>query len=669
MRNNGSNNKPIARPRVCVVGYKSLSRLVYSVAADYEGRADIEVIDEVFDSSLAAARKRQSAGLTDVFVSAGANASILRNALTLPVVAIKVGGFDIWHALLKAQSLAQRVGIVTYRETSADIEMGRGLLKMDVEQSSYRTVEEARECVARLAVEGYKVVIGSSLVIDLAEQHGMTGILAYTANAVHQALSDAIDIARTRRLEAQRFEQLDSVLQHLHEAVVAVDRQDRITAINPAMQDLLGVPHDDAIGMLLAEVSPELSLRGVIEAGRSELAVVMTVAGNPVVGNRMPIREAGGVTGALLTLNDAGLIHKADGQLRSHHRPRPLNARYRFSHLMGSSPAFVHACGTARRYAASTSTVLIFGESGTGKELFAQAIHNESACGNGPFVAVNCAAFPEPLLESELFGYEEGAFTGSRKGGKPGLFEVAHTGTIFLDEIGDMPLSLQTRLLRVLQEKEVVRLGGVRPIPVNVRIIAATHQPLRQRIQEQLFREDLFYRLNILQLRLPPLRERPEDIPVLALRMLHSALRRAGSSLPADIALAPLMPLLRHYTWHGNVRELENVAERLAVYLAQFSTLTEDIYQGVRIDFPELYETAAGAVRTAGEPAAKPARDERAVDAANAAPRRRRRTPTDTEIMDALLDANGSREHAAVLLGLSRTTLWRRLSVIEARKA
>jgi len=220
---------------------------------------------------------------------------------------------------------------------------------------------------------------------------------------------------------------------------------------------------------------------------------------------------------------------------------------------------------------------------------------------------VNCAAFPEPLLESELFGYEEGAFTGSRKGGKPGLFEVAHTGTIFLDEIGDMPLSLQTRLLRVLQEKEVVRLGGVRPIPVNVRVIAATHQPLRERIQQQLFRDDLYYRLNILQLRLPPLRERAEDIPLLALRMLHSALRRAGSNLPADIALAPLMPLLRRYPWHGNVRELENVTERLAVYLAQFSALTEQIYAGVRNDFPELYEGAArdaGAAAVAGEPPA-----------------------------------------------------------------
>ena len=671
---------PAPRPRICVIGYKSLSRLVYSVAADYEGRADIEVIDEVFDRSIGAARARESAGLSDVFVSAGANAEMLRNALRSPVATIKVGGFDIWQALLKAQALSDRVGIVTYRDTSAEIEMGKGLLKVEVAQRSYRTADEARECVAALAVEGYTVVVGSSLVIDLAEQHGMTGILAYTAGAVHQALNDAIDMARARRLEAERYAQRDAVLQHLHEAVIAVDQDDRITAINPAMEALLGVEAAQLIGRPLPELSPDLSLGSVIRSGQPELAAVMTVGGRTVVGNRMPIREGGGVTGALLTLQDAGLIHRADSHLRSEKRPRQLTARYRFSHLLGGSPAFLHACSTARRYAASNSTVLIIGESGTGKELMAQAIHNESACSSGPFVAVNCAAFPEPLLESELFGYEEGAFTGSRRGGKPGLFEVAHTGTIFLDEIGDMPLTLQTRLLRVVQEKEVVRLGGLRPIPVNVRIIAATHQPLRQRVEEQRFREDLYYRLNILQLRLPPLRERTEDIPLLALQMLYAALRRAGSSLPADLALAPLMPVLRRHRWPGNVRELENVSERLAVYLAQFSSLDEDAYEGVKIDFPELYEAppsplplpSPGNLPLSGAPSpvARPRPEPEHAPPPRRTPdppsqRRPRAGTQDADITQALQDTQGRRDDTARSLGISRTTLWRRLRAME----
>jgi propionate catabolism operon transcriptional regulator len=663
------------RPRICVISYKSLSHLVYSVTEDYEGRADIEVINEVFDSSLAAARERERAEATDVFVSAGANASILRSALDSPVVAIKVGGFDIWHALLKAQTLSDRVGIVTYRETSADIEMGKGLLKIEVAQRSYRTVDEARDCVAALAAEGYRVIIGSSLVIDLAEQSGVTGILVYTRSAVQQALSEAIDIARARRQEARRFEQVDAVLQHLHEAVISVDQSDRITAINPAMEELLGVRHDQVIGAQLADLSPELSLRSVIGAGQAELATVMTVAGQSMVGNRVPIRVAGGITGALLTLQDAKLIQAADGQLRSQKRPPQPGARYRLSHLLGESPAFKRACETARRYAASNSTVLIIGESGTGKELFAQAIHNASARADGPFVVVNCAAFPEPLLESELFGYEEGAFTGSRKGGKPGLFEVAHTGTIFLDEIGDMPVAQQTRLLRVLQEKEVVRLGGLRPIPVNVRVIAATHQPLRQRVVEQRFREDLFYRMNILQLQMPTLRERPEDIALLALHLLHSALRRSGSSLPADLALAPLLPRLRSYHWPGNVRELENVTERLAVYLGPHATIDESVYQDLKADFPELYGEIAALPTTASQPASVLATatdlavaesfDRNASVERRQHHRARRAAPSDAEVLAAVRTADGVRDDAAQRLGISRTTLWRRLTAIE----
>jgi propionate catabolism operon transcriptional regulator len=660
------------RPRICVIGYKSLSHLVYSILPDYEPRAEIEVINEVFDNSLAAARERERTNATDVFVSAGANASILRSALATPVVAIKVGGFDIWHALLKAQALSKRVGIVTYSETSADIEMGKGLLKIEVSQRSYRTVDEARECVAALAAEGCPVIIGSSLVVDLAEQSGMTGILAYTRSAVQQALLEAIDLARARRQELRRFEQLDAVLQHLHEAVIAVDHADRITAINPAMEELLGVRHDRVIGAPLSDLSPELSLRSVIDEGRPELAAVLTVAGQSVVGNRVPIRVAGGVTGALLTLQDARLIQTADGQLRSQKSPRRLGARYRLSHLLGHSPAFRHACDTARRYATSHSTVLIIGESGTGKELFAQAIHNESSRASGPFVVVNCAAFPEPLLESELFGYEEGAFTGSRKGGKPGLFEVAHTGTIFLDEIGDMPLALQTRLLRVLQEKEVVRLGALRPIPVNVRVIAATHQPLRQRVIEQRFREDLYYRLNILQLRLPALRDRPDDIALLALHLLHGSLRRAGSSLPADLVLAPLLPRLRQYRWPGNVRELENVTERLAVYLGPFASIGDDLYQGLKVDFPELYEESApegddARVEPMVAATASPARaGSEAAPRGEGGGRRRagRTSPSDLEVLTALRESGGARDEAARRLGISRTTLWRRLAAL-----
>jgi propionate catabolism operon transcriptional regulator len=222
----------------------------------------------------------------------------------------------------------------------------------------------------------------------------------------------------------------------------------------------------------------------------------------------------------------------------------------------------------AEQYAKTDSTVLITGESGTGKELLAQGIHNASRRRGAPFVAINCAAFPETLLESELFGYEEGAFTGSRKGGKPGLLESAHTGTVFFDEIGDMSLPLQTRLLRVLQEREVLHLGSIEPTPIDVRVIAATHRDLRKNIAEGRFREDLFYRLNILRLHLPPLRERKADIPAITRWIIRGLGKRPEALSPADRLLQGLLPYLESYPWPGNIRELENITERAVLSLA-----------------------------------------------------------------------------------------------------
>ncbi len=658
------------RIRICVIGFKSLSRLVHSVAAEFESEAEIEVIDEVFDHSLKAAREREQGNRTDVFISAGANAAILRASLVSPVAAIKISGFDVWLALLKAREISEHIGIASYGDPVPEIEMGKELLRVQISQRSYRTIDEARDCFAALVRDGCRVIVGSSVIVDLAEQHGgVHGILAYSAEAVRQTFGDALELARVRALESERYRAVDAVLQHLHEAVIAVDRDSLVTAINPAMENLLGVAHDDAIGRCIDDIAAGLGLHEVIDRGEPQLGCVICIAGSNMVGNRVPVREYGVVTGALLTMQDAGLIQRADGQLRGHKRPRQLTARYRFSHLYGDSRSFARVRSTAERYANAASTVLISGESGTGKELFAQAIHNASKRAANPFVAVNCAAFPEPLLESELFGYEEGAFTGSRKGGKAGLFETAHTGTVFLDEIGDMPLVLQTRLLRVLQEKEIVRLGGVIPIPVDVRIIAATHRPLQQLVDEGRFRGDLFYRLNILQLRLPSLRERSEDVPLLALQLLHTALRRIGSNLPADQALAPLIPRLRAYRWPGNVRELENIAERLAVHLAAHATLRDDIYADISHDFPELYGTAqvqepVGSERD--DTIVAPAAIDRVAIASSDA-RRRPAIVDDEAVLDAIRRSAGNRVRAAALLNMSRTTLWRRLSEIESR--
>jgi len=296
----------------------------------------------------------------------------------------------------------------------------------------------------------------------------------------------------------------------------------------------------------------------------------------------------------------------------------------------------------ARNFATTDSTILIRGESGCGKELFAQGIHRASQRSGDPFVAVNCAALPDDLLESELFGYEEGAFTGARKGGKPGLFELAHGGTIFLDEIGSITLNLQARLLRVLQGREVMRIGGDSIIPVNVRCIVATNENLQNAIKEGNFRLDLYFRINVLNLSIPPLRSRPDDIPLLAehfLREFRQRIHKPVPRIPASMA-----QWMREYGWPGNVRELQNFCERLAI-LADGKTPDE---KRVRQLIAEASEELLSRDLPSGN----------AVTV----------TFGTLEEMEnqiiAALDKRGVGNQAemAKLLGISRTTLWKRMN-------
>ena len=627
-------SRPGELPRLCFMSYRRIREFALPVVAEYAGRARIEVVDGTFGDALALARDRLARGEVDAFVSAGSNASILRAGLEAPVATILLSGFDLLQALIRARRLADRVGVVMYGQTIPELDEVKELLNIEVTQYAYRTPEDARQRFERLRHDGFEVIVGSSLVVELAEQAGLQGLLAYSLASVRKGFEDAIELARVARLEAGRYEQLNGVLHNLQEAVLAVDRDDRVIAVNPPMQQLLGPAHAQLLGRSLATIEPELSLQPTLDDGRVERGVVQRFAGRDWVVNRTPIRERGGIVGAALTLYDARSIQEADTRLRIQQRRRQGTARHRFGELVGASPVFLRAVRTARRYARTDLTVLIMGESGVGKELFAQSIHNESARAGRPFVAVNCASFAESLLESELFGHEEGAFTGARRGGRPGLFETAHTGTLFLDEIGDMPMPLQTRLLRVLQEREITRLGATAAIPVDVRVIAATHRSLADLIAQRRFRQDLFYRLNTLRLPLAALRERPEDIAPLAQRLLGACLRRLDCGLDPVRALAPLQARMLAHAWPGNVRELENLSERIAVFLVQFDRLEDVPHDDLLQELPEL--TAPGAPDAPGAGRLSAAR----VNAALAA-------------------GQGNRLVAARQLGVSRSTLWR----------
>ena len=630
------------RLRLCFLSYRHLTNLARSVLDEYAKKAEIEVIDQAYEAALAVAREREASGTVDAFVSAGANASYLRSTLKSPVATINVGGYDILLALLRARERSNRVGIVMHRRTIPELDAIKGLLRTEVEQGAYETPDEAVACVKGMAERGFPVIIGSSVVVEATERLGMEGILAYSVAGVRQGLDDALELARIARLENARYGQLNGVLQNVQEAVLAVDPDDRVTAVNPAMEALLGIPPNAVLGRVAAEVEPDLSLRGVLASGEAVKGSVLRFRSRDWIANRIPIREHGQITGAMITVYDARTISEADVSLRSQTRRRSnRTTRYALADIGGGSPAIERARATARRFAASDLTVLISGESGTGKELFAQAIHNLGSRAGRPFVAINCSAFPDSLLESELFGHEEGAFTGSRKGGKVGLFEAAHTGTLFLDEIGDMPLPLQTRLLRVLQEREIVRLGSVVPIPVDLRVIAATHQPLEELVAQRSFRADLLYRLNTLRLRLPPLRDRVEDVTTLAEGFVAACLERAQAAMAPSAVVGPLEPWFTAYGWPGNVRELENICERLTMLVLQFGGVAAIPPDILRYDCPELFPEPPGLDGAGAE--SHDGDDPR------------------TAIESALSHSSGNRAEAARLLGISRATLWRRM--------
>ena len=623
-----------SRPVILAVGFSRLKEVFRVIVPSYAAQADVHIVDRGFDDALAEIRRYQQTRGVDAVVAAGSNGAFLRRHLSLPVILVTLTGFDVLSALATARRSSRRIALITHGTTYPELIEFNQHFGLELTHYAYETAADAQRRVSELASRGVGAIIGPGLVTDLAEQAGLAGVFVYSRGSVEQALDSAIEISRIGRIEAARRERLDTILQQLEEGVAAVDMDERVQSFNPAMARLLGVDAGDVEGRRLSQVASQLALHDTLEHGVTELGGVQRIGNRTVVTNRIPIREQGVQTGAVVTVQDSATIQRVDRSLRSTNKPRQFAARYELEGMIGESRPLREARTLAEQYAGTDTTVLILGESGTGKELLAQGIHNASARRGHAFVALNCGAFPETLLESELFGFEEGAFTGSRRGGKPGLFESAHTGTIFLDEIGEMPLTLQTRLLRVLQEHEVIRLGATQPTPVDVRVIAATHRDLAAAVAEGAFRQDLYYRINILRLDVPPLRDRLDDLPALAGSIAARALERQGRAGAMPALLEQVMPACRRYHWPGNIRELENLIERLAIFAPAFESGSMD---QARLEglVPELFSDSA-------PPGA-------AVDDM-------------ASIHRVLEQCGGNRTAACRQLGISRSTLWRRLS-------
>ncbi|TQR07788.1 sigma-54 interaction domain-containing protein [Psychrobacillus soli] len=382
--------------------------------------------------------------------------------------------------------------------------------------------------------------------------------IATITSAVRQALSL---ISITRDMLREKY-QVEAVVNSAHDGIIAVDRSGHITLTNENAKHFLGL-EGEVIGRKITDYIPHSDMVRVLQTGKKEIGDIAKIFDRQMVINRFPIIISDKVVGAVSNFKEITEIQKLEMKVRKKLHHSGLEAKYRLMDIIGNSVEVSDVKQQAKLFAETNATVLITGESGTGKELFAQGIHLESNRAVCPFVAVNCAAFPESLLESELFGYEEGSFTGAQKGGKQGVFELAHGGTLFLDEIGEMPLRIQTILLRVLQEKSIRRIGGNRTIPLDVRIIAATNRNLDEEVEQKRFRSDLYYRINVLTLELPPLRRRIQDIPLLVQSMIaqfNEEREKKIETLEEDV-----YPFLMSYHWPGNIRELRNIIERMVL--------------------------------------------------------------------------------------------------------
>ena len=438
-----------------------------------------------------------------------------------------------------------------------------------------------------------------------------------------------------------------------YEGIAIVDENGVIQMFNDTYSRFVGVSKEEAIGQLAENVIENTRLPVVLKTGVPERNQVHRLQGQNLVVHRMPIWKQGRVIGAVGMLIHEGIsdiykILERFDQKDSAVKPlfsKPKKKQIRFEDILGESQTISKTKKMARKAAGSKASVLITGESGVGKEQFARAIHDTGITKNGPFISVNCAAIPDNLLESELFGYAEGAFTGAKKNGKAGKFELANHGTLFLDEIGDMSLLTQVKILRVLQEREIERIGGTHPIPVDFRLIAATNKDLKQMVREGTFREDLYHRLHVIPIHIPPLRFRKQDIPLIVEEHLQKLCQMYGAkekTLDKEV-----LRLMFHYNWPGNVRELINVLERLFA-------LSDDVHIRAK-DLPEeFYYRDMEQKKLVPMIQSLPAKQE--------AMKVVREEEERGLIERVLKEAKGNKSKAAALLGISRATLYNKLS-------
>ncbi len=617
---------------VLIAPFENLAALAREIVR--AEKIDIAVMVGDLQEGVEAAKKAVAKG-AQVIISRGGTYTMIKNAVKVPVVEIELSSYDILRGFNEVLNTGKRIAVTGYK----NVVLGSGtvaeLLNLDVELIVYDEDEKVPHLVLDAKNRGVEIFIGDAIGYKVAHRLGCEGYLITSGKeSVQNAIKEAKRILYVSKVEKEKAQKLKMITDFVHDAIVAVDDKGCVTMFNSLAEEIFQQQGSITIGKQINEIVPGSRLPEVLRTGQQELGSIQDINGMKVAINRVPIIVDNRVIGAVATFQDITQIQELEYKIRKVLVKKGLVARYSFDDIIYKSRLMKECISRAKSYSAISSPALILGQSGVGKELFAQSIHNYSNRAQGPFVAVNCAALPPNLLESELFGYVEGAFTGARRGGKPGIFELAHKGTIFLDEVGELPPEFQARLLRVLQEKEVMRIGDDKVIPIDVRIIAATNKDIERMVDEKGFREDLYYRINVLTLYIPSLNERKEDVGPLSAffcRMYSKKYNKRITSISREA-----QEYLNVYSFKGNVRELEGIMER-AVALSKSSVIEiEDVLPNTSKSFIAKAEGVKYASISLKELEI-------------------------LHIKDTVKNCGGNISRAAEILGINRSTLWRKL--------
>jgi propionate catabolism operon transcriptional regulator len=604
---------------------------------------DLECQVATFETVVPAARKFLDEGREVVLCHGGTGKSITR-AIGHSVAAIERTDMDVIRSLRMAGRLSSHIALAAFLEEHHDLEMMQELLGVKIHHITYASWEEMFVKIRAAYDRGVRVLVGGGVSKHYMESLGGVGfVIEPNAHSIRNALEDARAIARRKRVEDARRADLMTIFKHVQDGVVCIDNERNLIFSNSKAATLLHLPGDSQAD-ILPGFYDKLLLVDVLEDRVSRHDAIVEIAGEQFVVTAFPLLVHSKAPGAVAFFRDVPSLQSINRKISEKLYDRGFVARSGLDDIRGASLPIRELKRKILRFGPTNATVLITGETGTGKELVAHALHTESGRRNKAFVAVNCAAIPPSLMESELFGYDDGAFTGAKRGGKMGLFEMADGGTIFLDEVGEVSHEMQLRLLRVLEAREIMRVGGTCIRSVDVRVINASHRPLKELASAGRFRMDLYYRLAMLSIAVPPLRERQEDIPLL----LDRVLGQYGK--PGRVLSPKMLKALGRHSWPGNVRELLSLIESYLVLL-----------EGQEADeslFSELFREAVAAAGARPPEECRP--EESWADSGLTLKQSLDRSRLSL-IRQMVGQCGGDKHEAAGRLGVSYTTVWRAL--------